>query len=541
MRYITLASLFFTTIASFGLAESGTGSYYEKILLEKNIKPTSEGLKEYFQQMHPSPEQKKRTAELLKQLGTSDSFAAREDAMAKLLVMPKLPSEALIEASEGPDPEIRWRAKKILQLGKPEADRVFYAALRTIEEKELQGIVDELIRVVPLCDQEHLRFAIRQAIQASASKADSALLKSSLDSENHQIRLAAIASIGKVEKENAGPVLLPFLQDKNEQIQLATARALANVGNRKSLSSLIKLCGSTNPNIRSISSLTLRQLTDESFGFIAYSKPDDRKAALEKWKTWLADKGSTAKLKFPLKPFSGSGSYLNGNTLIAMGYRNTVIEIDSSGKDIWTYNNSQGCWSAEKLSNGDVLIAEYSAGRVVQVDRDKNIVWEFRCASPLNAKGLPNGNVLVGEYGGQRVKEVDRDKNVVWDHKARTSVCDVHRLLNGNTLIAELNRIVEVTPDSKEVWEFGLNQGQFYGCQPLPNGNVLVANLNGKVVEVTRDKKTVWEHTVPSACDVFRLPNGNTLITNNSTSIEVTPDKKTVWSRGNFSYGTARR
>jgi hypothetical protein len=100
--------------------------------------------------------------------------------------------------------------------------------------------------------------------------------------------------------------------------------------------------------------------------------------------------------------------------------------------------------------------------------------------------------------------------------------------------------VKEISPEKKVVWEYsGVNQA--YGCQPLPNGNVLIASLRGEVQEVNREKQVVWEHKEQNAADVFRLPNGNTLITGSQRFVEVTPDKKVVWEKAGCQYGSARR
>ena len=64
--------------------------------------------------------------------------------------------------------------------------------------------------------------------------------------------------------------------------------------------------------------------------------------------------------------------------------------------------------------------------------------------------------------------------------------------------------------------------------------------MGGQVIEVTRDKKVVWQYDF-SACDCFRLPNGNTLITGHIQFLEVTPDKKVLWTKSGYGYGSARR
>ena len=100
--------------------------------------------------------------------------------------------------------------------------------------------------------------------------------------------------------------------------------------------------------------------------------------------------------------------------------------------------------------------------------------------------------------------------------------------------------IKELTPEKKVAWEYS-GPNQTYGCQPLPNGNVLIASLSGEVREVNREKKTVWQHNERNAADVFRLPNGNTLITGSQRFVEISPDKKEIWQLQGCQYGTARR
>ena len=118
--------------------------YYERILLEKHIQPTASGLKRYFKGLHPGEQQRRRAVFLIEQLGNAGSFRAREAAMAQLLVMPVLPVEALTKASQSKDPEARWRAGRILQIGRPESERVLHAACQIIRQKKIKGLIPDL-------------------------------------------------------------------------------------------------------------------------------------------------------------------------------------------------------------------------------------------------------------------------------------------------------------------------------------------------------------------------------------------------------------
>ena len=192
------------------------------------------------------------------------------------------------------------------------------------------------------------------------------------------------------------------------------------------------------------------------------------------------------------------------------------------------------------MASGNVLIAELRGNRVIQVDAQGKVVWEYKARSPYNAKPLVNGNVLIAHYHPSRAVEVTPKGEVVWEYAAKRGTCtDVHRLENGNTLIGTYVSVFEVTPAGKVVWEYEAKH--CFGCQPLANGNVLMADSSGRVIEVTRNKEIVWECRFAGPYDAFRLSNGNTLITGKSKFVEMTPDKKIVWSQEGCLSGTARR
>ncbi len=514
-------------------------SYYEKMLAEKNIDADTDGLNAYLSGLHPNEQQRQRARQLIKALGATDSFAKREDAMAKIIILPTLPNEELLAASNGSDAEIRWRARHILKLGKPESDRVLHAALKTIEEKMLAGVTLELIRAIPLCDQPHLRYAARQALKASARPNDSALLRREMKNENVDVRIAVATALGKALKAKAADDLTNLLDDPEDRVKVAAARALADFGERRSLVALEKLLSSNDETVRTSSALALYALTGERFGFSAYETVDKRNEAIAKWRAWIAREGKTAKLSFPLRTFGTGVSYLKGSTLMAHGYKNKVVEFNPEWKEVWSYS-VPGAFSAVKLINGNILIGCYASKQVIEVTPDKKVIWQMPVKSCINARPLDNGNVLIAGHVSNEVLEVTRDKNVVWKYSSDRPCYDAHRLNNGNTMISSNNSIIEVTPKGEKVWEYTSSQSH-YGFQPLPNGNILLASTNEGAKEITRTKEVVWQHAASSAFDVFRLQNGNTLIMTDSKFFEVTREGKVLWSQTGNSYGRTRR
>ena len=522
-----------------GFPAAADVSTYEKTLSDRGIAPNADGINDYLQQLHPSPQLRAKALALIEQLG-DDNFSRRESAMQQLLIMPVLDTEAIAAATESPDPEVRWRSQKVLTVGRPETERMLYAAFRVIAEEKLSPTLPALISAIPLCDKKHIRVAAQQALVASATEDDAALLRDAISDENVFVRASAATALAEALGETADEDLQPLLRDKSETVCMAAARAMANYGSRDALPTMVALLDGEDVEVRTQASATLRSLTDQFFGYAAYDGADKRQKAIAAWQTWIEADGQTAKLHFPLKPWGYGVSFLNGNTLLAFGNRHKVVELDPSGKEIWSHNIN-GAWSAEKMANGNVLIASNSTSRIVEVNREGKVVWEYATPNPLNAKPLPNGNLLIAAFTQRKAIKVTRDKKIVWEYSDAQYISDAHRLENGNTLLSCMNgSIKELTPENKVVWEYqGLNQA--YGCRPLPNGNVLIASLRDEVHEVNRDKTIVWQHKERNASDAFRLPNGNTLITGSQRFVEVTPAGKEVWTLQGCQYGTARR
>ena len=79
----------------------------------------------------------------------------------------------------------------------------------------------------------------------------------------------------------------------------------------------------------------------------------------------------------------------SGNTLIAGGNNNRVIEVDPSGKVVWSIDQKELpgitlAWvtTLQVLPNGNVIVGNCHAGpdnpQLFEVTRDKKVVWSFR-------------------------------------------------------------------------------------------------------------------------------------------------------------------
>jgi outer membrane protein assembly factor BamB len=96
-----------------------------------------------------------------------------------------------------------------------------------------------------------------------------------------------------------------------------------------------------------------------------------------------------------------------GTLLVAHMDMGKVVEYDSTGKELWSNTPGGSVWSADRLKNGNTLIA--GGGRVREVNPAGATVWEFTSADVPDylfnsiqiAQRLPNGNTLINTWFNQ--------------------------------------------------------------------------------------------------------------------------------------------
>lgn len=106
--------------------------------------------------------------------------------------------------------------------------------------------------------------------------------------------------------------------------------------------------------------------------------------------------------------------------------------LDKNGKQIKTFripNVTTGIGGArfDVTPSGRILVAQQSANRVVEYDRDGKEIWQATVQAPVSVVRLLNGRTLVGSTGTQRVVELDRNGREVWEYKAEGYVMAVRK------------------------------------------------------------------------------------------------------------------
>jgi len=204
----------------------------------------------------------------------------------------------------------------------------------------------------------------------------------------------------------------------------------------------------------------------------------------------------------------------NGNILMSFtGKKRGVREVSPDKKVVWEYLTKSEVWGCQRLPNGDTMIGEGSARRIIEVNRAGKIVKTVNIPSGGNkhmgmrhARKTAKGTYLVGLLADKAVREFDASGKMIREIKVPNMAYSMVRLKNGNTVIGYRDGVIEVDPKDKVVW-----------------------HLTQKDVP---DIKLHW------ICCVQRLPNGNTIVNNwfmhkrrekDVPFFEITPDKKVVW------------
>ena len=230
----------------------------------------------------------------------------------------------------------------------------------------------------------------------------------------------------------------------------------------------------------------------------------------------------------------------NGNLMVQQGGAK-VVEIDRESKQVvWAYDSSKQNGNEGKhievhafqpLENGHVMIAETTAMRIIEVDREgklhKSIAMKVNHPHPHTdtrlVRKLENGNYLACHEGDGVVREYDgKSGDVVWEYEVPmfgrnaagghgpeafgNKVFSAVRLKNGNTLIGTGNghSVLEVTPAKEIVWQIdqkdlpNITLAWVTTVQVLSNGNYVIGNCHAgpdqpQVIEIEpKSKKVVW-------------------------------------------------
>lgn len=238
-----------------------------------------------------------------------------------------------------------------------------------------------------------------------------------------------------------------------------------------------------------------------------------------------------------------------------------IQEIDWDGNVIWEYKNQYTHHDFDLIDDGRVGMilrrpipksfvksikggipgSEYNgemwSDSIVEIDRQKNITWEWNSFDHLKASEFPI--------------EAGRDRSA-WNHANSLRYIKSNPFDGTPAYLISFRNISRVFMIKRETGEilWKSPENLFYrqhDANLLDNGNILVFNngqLFSNVLEINpRNNEIVWQYSGGNALaaknqffsivqgGVQRLSNGNTLITASTSGhqFEITKEQKVVW------------
>ena len=155
-----------------------------------------------------------------------------------------------------------------------------------------------------------------------------------------------------------------------------------------------------------------------------------------------------------------------GKLLITV--RNGCAEYDLDGKKGWSYNrpnNNHDVMIARRLPNGETILFCNSdqKNNCVRVGADGKVVGKpFALGQPYYqpaVEGASADEFFVSDYNKINKYSL-KDNKTTWSYPANGVTC-LQKLPNGNLLYVtqNTNKLVEVTPEKEEVWDYQITSG----------------------------------------------------------------------------------
>jgi hypothetical protein len=208
---------------------------------------------------------------------------------------------------------------------------------------------------------------------------------------------------------------------------------------------------------------------------------------------------------------------------------NRVLLVDPYGEIVWQYGQFGQSGDGPDLLNTplqctflptlDVLITDQANNRIIEVNFQKEIVWQYpgsdtnaadQLSGPNSAELLEDGHILISDQGNNRSLEVTRADKIVQILTADGTINTLafaSRLPDGDTLLTDSgnSRIVEVNPKDHAVWEYFTDTAPLSVAAPLPtqavrlrDGNTLISDqFNNRVILINHAKKILSSYGLP--------------------------------------------
>jgi hypothetical protein len=508
----------------------------EELLQSLKVGIDADALREFFRRRSPTPEQQAKIEALVAQLGHR-VYTKRKQASQALVEYGPPAREALGRGKLNKDIEIARRSERCLAEinAKPESE-LACAAVRQFARLKPPGGLGVLLEYAPFADDLAVTDALLAGILnlANPKKADDALLKAA--AARFPARRAAAAHVlGRHASLAARETARALLKDREAVVRYRAARALLSARDRAAVPVLIALLDGGPPEMRWQVEEILGRLPGCVKGApVPPTGPDDYQANnlrqyRERWLAWWEKYGAQA----DLEKLDAQTPFLNV-TVVPEMHAHKVWEFGPDGKVRWELKTDLKCpIDAQVLPGGRVLVAELEGGRVTERDRSGKILWKYNVQTPIYCRRMPDGNTFISTNNACLIVSPAGKEVFRYTPEQKFFIHSVQQMPNNHIVCISMDGDVrEVDAKGKVLRTIPLDErGGWSGIQGLP-GNRYLCVGNGRVREIDARGKVLWKLDRGSACFATRLPNGNTLVVDNSKGlVEVNRTGKVVWER----------
>jgi hypothetical protein len=430
----------------------------------------------------------------------------------------------LKQAQRHADLEVRTRANRCLAaITMSNATPLSPVTARLLALRKPKGAAEALLSFLPFAEDEALleecQAALNMVAYPKGIKAHPAILKAVHDKS--ALRRAAVGqALCHGPFTEYLPQLRRLLRDKEPNVRLRTALALAGAREREAVPVLISLIATLPTEQSSPAEEYLLKLARDHPPKDLPDGDEGRKKRSELWAAWWKANGTSVAMVDRYSPIIRE-RYL-GFTMLIQANNNQVTELDKDNKPRWTLSGLLNPYDAHFLKGNRVLVAEYNGQRVTERDLKGNILWTKQVPSwPLQAERLRNGRTFIVcrnllmevDKGGREVLKIDRPHDIMTARK----------LPNGKIVVITSNRQLLTMDGRGKVLKTAQLQNVYYNSNEiLDNGNVLIPlGWNNRLVEYNADGKEVWSATLQQPMSAVRLANGHTVVASQSWPYKV--------------------
>jgi hypothetical protein len=536
----------FTLPGRGGDESENAGAAEEQILKEAKLPTDDANLVAALRQRVLPEANQKELENLLQELG-SDRFVAREKAHAALLAHGLNALPVLRQAENSTNVELRRQAEGLREEleARLQADHpVQMATVRLLGVRRPAAAVEVLLAYLPFAPDDDIADEVRNALAAVAKGAretDPALLGALADKSPARRASAAEVLCRAGVKD---PRVNHLLKDDDPAVRLRVGRALLGQKDRDAVPVLIELLGQLPVDqLWQVQDL-LTQLAGEKAPAVSLgADADSGRRCRDAWRAWWARNAGTADLAR-----LGQVEAYQGYTLIVQQFfqrnpnggriRNIgqVVELDPNKKPRWKLEVPYYTVDAHVVAGDRVLIAEFQNRRVSERDKKGEVVWDRTVnGNPISVQRLKNGNTFIAMVN--ELLEVTRDGQTVFSMpRPGADIFKARKLPNGDVaFVTNRGQFQRVDRDQKvlKTFQVGFVGSQFGSMDVLPGGGLVLGLFgNNRVVEYDANGKEVWSANVQWPSSVVRLPNGRTLVASQNTRqvVELDRNGRAVWS-----------